>query len=96
MEPIHLEPSYSTAQIPGRCLKCLAEKQLDSCLRILLVGEDENMEIQEKYATLLSFLQSPESKNLRDEAERFLSAGKEVRVKIDYTDGKPRYALEVE
>ena len=96
MEPIQLEPGYSTAEIPGRCIKCLAEQQLDSCLRILLVDENENMELQEKYTTLLSFLQSPESKDLRDEAERLLSDGKEVRVKIDYTDGKPKYELEVE
>lgn len=96
MELIRLEPSYSTAEIPGRCLKCLAEKQLDSCLRILLIDENENREMQEKYATLLSFLQSPESKSLRDEAERYLSDGKEARVKIYYKDGKPRYELEVE
>lgn len=39
MEPIDLKPRYSTRDIPGRCIKCLAEQELDSCLRELLREE---------------------------------------------------------
>jgi len=45
MEPINLEPRYSTPQLPGKCLKCLAEQQLDSCLGQLLVEQGENYTI---------------------------------------------------
>jgi len=96
MEPINLEPSYSTAQLPGKCLKCLAEQKLNSCLRLLLVAEGENMETQERYAALLSFLQSPESKNLRDETEKCLAEGKEVKVQIYYQEGKIKCELRLE
>jgi hypothetical protein len=62
MEPIDLEPRYSTAQIPGKCLKCLAEQQLDSCLRQLLIEQGDSKRLQERYTSILSFLKSPESK----------------------------------
>ena len=33
MEPINLDSRYSTRDIPGKCVRCLAEQELDSCLR---------------------------------------------------------------
>ena len=95
MEPINLEPKYSTSQIPGKCLKCLAEQQLDSCLRQLLVEQGESKQLQERYASILSFLKSPESKKLRDEAERYLAEGKDVKVKISSQGDEIKYWIEV-
>jgi len=92
MEPIDLEPKYSTAEIPGKCLKCLAEQQLDSCLRQLLIEKGENKELQERFAALLSFLKSPESKNLRDEIEKYLAEGKKVKLVIS---GEGRYEIKI-
>lgn len=92
MEPINLEPKYSTAEIPGKCLKCLAEQQLDGCLRQLLAEGGESRELKERYATLLSFLKSPESKNLRDETEKYLAEGKNVKLVIS---GKGRYEIKI-
>jgi len=96
MEPINLKPVYSTSQLPGKCLKCLAEKNLDSCLRLLLITEGESIETQERYAALLSFLQAPESEKLRNETEKYLAEGKEFNVQIYYQEGKLKCELQLE
>lgn len=57
MKPIDLEPRYSTSQLPGKCLKCLAEQQLDSCLRQLLVEQEQNEELQKNILCPLVFLE---------------------------------------
>ena len=95
MEPIDLEPKYSTSQIPGKCLKCLAEQQLDSCLRQLLIEQGDSKQLQERYASILSFLKSPESKKLRDDAEKYLAEGKDVKVKISSQGDEIKYWIEV-
>ena len=95
MDSIRLEPGYSTNEIPGKCIKCLAEKELYNCLRELLRGEGENRELQQRYEMLLAFLKSPESQKLRDEAEKHLAEGKKVTVRISLDDGKPKYQLTI-
>jgi hypothetical protein len=95
MEPIDLEPRYTTSQIPGKCLKCLAEQQLDSCLRQLLIEQGDTKQLQERYASILSFLKSPESKKLRDDAEKYLAEGKNVKVKISSQGDETKYWIEV-
>jgi hypothetical protein len=95
MEPIDLEPRYSTSQIPGKCLKCLAEQQLDSCLRQLLIEQGDSKKLQARYASILSFLKSPESKKLRDDAEKYLAEGKNVKVKISSQGDETKYWIEV-
>ena len=96
MEPISLNPRYSTKDIPGKCIKCLSEQELNSCLRELLTEEKDDSELQQRFETLVSFLKSPESKKLRDESEKLLAEGKQVTLKIHFEDGKPRYELKVE
>ncbi len=95
MESFELEPKYSTSQIPGKCLKCLGEQELNNCLLGLLRDEQDNEELKKKFEMLVTFLQSPESKKLRDESERLLSEGKHVtlKVKIDNDTGKLAYEL---
>lgn len=95
MNPIELEPSFSTKELPGKCIKCLAEQELGSCLRELLKGEIDNKELEEKYDALVSFLQSPESVKLRDKCEKYLAEGKEVRVKLYFGQGKPKYEIKI-
>ena len=92
-EPINLNPSYSTSNVPGKCVKCLAEQELNKCLFALLKGEGDDNELINRYKTLVSFLKSPESQKLRAESERCLSEGKEVTVRIYFVDGKPEYEL---
>ena len=95
MEPINLEPHYSTAELPGKCLKCLAEQQLDGCLRQLLMERGEDKELRERYSALLSFLKSPRSKKLRDKTEEYLAQGQDVTVKVYSQAGKMKYQIQV-
>jgi hypothetical protein len=96
MKSFELEPRYSTREIPGRCLKCLAEHELNSCLILLLSQEGEDDEVKQRFEALLSFLQSPDSKRLRDESEKHLADGKEVSLEISFNEkGKPEYKLKI-
>ena len=96
VEPIDLEPRYTDSQLPGRCLKCLAEQRLDGCLRQLLTQEGEDPELVQKYSALLSFLQSEDSAELRDQAERILAQGKSVTVRVCSDGDKTTYILQVD
>jgi len=93
MDSFDLEPGYSTREIPGRCLECLAEQELNNCLRMLLIGEGEDEELQQQYEMLVAFLKSPESRKLRDESEKYLAEGKKVTLRLSFTGGKPKYEL---
>ena len=96
MDSFNLEPRYSTSQIPGKCIKCLAEQELNFCLRELLRGEGDDEQVQQRFEALVSFLKSPDSKKLRDESERYLAEGKQVSVEISYKNGVPNYELKVD
>ena len=96
MDSFDLEPSYSTSQIPGKCIKCLAEQELNNCLLELLRGEGEERELQQRFEILLAFLKSPESQKLRDESEKYLAEGKKVRVKINFETDKPEYKIKID
>ena len=96
MEPINLEPRYSSKDIPGKCIKCLAEKELNDCLLALLREGRENTELQRRFEALVSFLKSPASQWLRDEAEKCLAEGKQVSVRVHFDRGKPRYELKID
>ena len=96
MEPVELNPRYSTKDIPGKCIKCLAEHELDSCLRVLLTDEEDNKEVQQRFEMLVFFLKSPEARKLRDDSERLLADGRQVTLKIRFDDDKPSYELKVD
>jgi hypothetical protein len=92
---IDFEPKYSSSELPGKCIKCLAEKELNDCLRELLREENENEITKEKYRKLVAFLKSPESQKLRDESEKYLSDGKQVKIKIDFLNREIEYTMEI-
>lgn len=96
MQSFDLEPRYSNNEIPGKCIKCLAEQELYSCLRELLRGESENKEMQQRYEMLLTFLKSPESQKLRDESEKYLAEGRKVTLRLSFTDGGLKYELNID
>jgi hypothetical protein len=96
MDSFNLEPRYSTKEIPGKCLKCLAEHELNNCLMQLLREEGEDEEIQRRFEALVSFLRSPDSKRLRDESEKYLAEGRQVSVKINFGGGKPECELKID
>jgi hypothetical protein len=93
MESYDLEPRYSTNEISGKCLKCLTEHELNSCLLLLLRDEEIGENVRKKYEALLDFLKSPESQTLREESEKCLSEGKQVSVRISIVEGQPKYEL---
>jgi hypothetical protein len=95
MDTINLNPGYSTSSVPGKCIKCLAEQELNSCLLELLRSEGDDKELAQRFEMLVSFLKSPESLKLRDEAERCLADGKQVTVSISLEDGEPKYELKI-
>lgn len=93
MESFDLEPRYSTNEISGKCLKCLSEHELYSCLLQLLREDGINEDVQHKYEALVNFLKSPESQRLRIESEKYLAEGKQVSVRISVDEGQPKYEL---
>ena len=95
MDTISLNPEYTTGDVPGKCVKCLAEQELDSCLLALLRGEGTDGELARRFEMLVSFLKSPESRRLRDESERYIAEGKQVTVRVSLEDGRPKYELKV-
>ena len=95
MESFDLKPRYSSGELPGKCIKCLAEQELDSCLRELLRGE-VGEELKQRFEMLLAFLKSPESQKLRDESEKYLAEGRKVTLRLSFTDGKPKYELNID
>jgi hypothetical protein len=95
MGDIELQPRYSTREIPGKCIKCLAEQEYGDCLRELLRGEGENKCLEETYQAIVSFLTSSELQRLRDETEKHLAEGKDVKVVIHLEEGKPRYQMKL-
>jgi hypothetical protein len=96
MESIDLKPKYSTNEVPGRCIKCLAEEKLFSCMRELFREENDTTELQQRYKVLYSFLESPDLQKLCDQTESSLAEGKEVSVKIYLEAGKPKYELKIQ
>jgi hypothetical protein len=95
MDPLELEPRYSTREIPGRCIKCLADKEIGSCLRLLLGDETDNIDLQRRYEELVSFLRSPDLVKVRDECEKHLSEGKEVSVILHLGGENPKYEIKL-
>jgi hypothetical protein len=95
MESIELTPRYSTNEVPGRCIKCLAEEKLFSCMREIFEDEKDTIKLQQKYQILYSFLKSPDLQKLCDETERYMSEGKEINVRVYLEAGKPKYELKI-
>ena len=96
MAQYELERMYSTNEVPGKCIKCLSEQELNNCLMQMLREQDIDEETQRKYEALVTFLQSHESKRLRIESEKYLSEGKKVTIIIGSKNGKPEYRLKIE
>jgi hypothetical protein len=96
MRDIELEPRYATREIPGRCIKCLAENQFRDCLKELLNGAIGHKEIEETYEALVSLLESSELQRLRVESERYLAEGRNVKVVLRSGEAGSVYELKVD
>jgi hypothetical protein len=49
--------------------------------------------MMQTYEALVSFLQSPELKRLRDESERLLAEGRDVKIVLHLDGERPRYEI---
>jgi hypothetical protein len=96
MGDIELEPRYTNKEVPGRCIKCLAEQESRNCLWELLKGEGQNRELEKTYEAMITLLTSPELQKLRDESEKYLAEGKNVKVVIHLGEDKPRYEIKID
>ena len=96
MENIELEPKYSTVELPGRCLKCLAEQEYGDCLKKLLRGEDGKKQLEDKFEAIITLLKSSELVDLRNELERHLSNGENAKLIINIDEGKPKYNIKID
>lgn len=96
MDKIELKPQYSTVEIPGKCIKCLAEQEYGDCLKELLKGQEGKKRVEERFEALISLLKSPDLANLRDESEKQLADGKDVKLIVNLEEGKPRYEIKLE
>lgn len=94
-EPIDLTPRYSTNEVPGRCIKCLAEEKLFSCMRELLREEKEPGGLKQKYQILCTFLESADLQKLCDETESYLAEGKDVSIAINLENGELKYEIKL-
>jgi hypothetical protein len=92
---LELEPRYSTREMPGRCIKCLAEEGYRGCLNELLKGGSESKELEETYEALVSLLNSSELQKLLDESERHLAEGRDVKVVVHLDEDGPWYELRI-
>ena len=96
MDTIELKPGYSTVEIPGKCIKCLAEQEYEKCLKELLKDEEGERELEDRFEALVSLLKSPELEKLREESERYLADGKEVNLTVYLEEGKSRYEIKTD
>lgn len=43
LDPVEIEPNYSSIELPGKCVKCLAEDEYGICMRHLLEGAADEL-----------------------------------------------------
>jgi hypothetical protein len=96
MGDIELAPGYSTKEVPGKCIKCLAEQESRNCLWELLKSEGNNKELEQTYEAMITLLKSSELKKLRDESEKYLAEGRNVKIVIHLGDGEPKYEIKLD
>jgi len=96
MGDIELEPRYTNKEVAGRCIKCLAEQESRNCLWELLKGEGQNRELEKTYEAMITLLTSPELEKLRDESEKYLAEGRNVKIVIHLGEDKPRYEIKID
>lgn len=96
MESIDLEPGYSTNDISGKCLRCMAQQQLSDCIVEMLGSDEEDDKLQQKYHALVAFLESSQAQGLVNETERLLSLGKKVKLRLYFEENNLTYELKIE
>ncbi len=96
MDDIELQPRYSTKEVSGKCIKCLAEQESRNCLWELLKGREVDKKLERTYEAMIALLTSPDLKKLRNESEKYLAEGNNVKIVIHLGKDKPRYEIKID
>jgi len=85
---IELEPELSA------CIETKARQEYQKTLSELLKA-DENGELRERLELLRLFLETTDFKRLREEYEKYLVSGRQVRLTLRLEKNKPGYKIEL-
>jgi hypothetical protein len=96
MEHVNLEPHYSTNEIAGKCVRCLAEQELSNCIIEMLGERTDDDDLQRKYNILATFLKSPDAQELINETEQYLSDGIKVNVQLFFENDNLKYEIKTQ
>jgi hypothetical protein len=89
MLKIELVPSLSD------CIHAMTKKEYEDALSQLLSGEYGSKNLEEKFRLLNILLKEMDFKQLRQESERYLVEGKNVKFIFYLKKGIPKYEMQV-
>ena len=85
---IEIEPELSA------CVETKAKREYNQILGDLL-NKGEDVELGERLETLRLFLESTDFGKLRNEYEKYLLQGREVKFIVYLEEGKPKYEMKI-
>lgn len=88
MRQIELEPELSA------CIETKARREYQKTLSQILKG-NEDEKLKERLEALRLFLETADFKKLREEYEKYLVAGRQVKFMLRLENGRPRYEIEI-
>jgi len=77
------------------CIETVARREHEETLKLLIVHDKENKELQEKCEILRLFLETANFKRLRYESEKQLMESREVKFIVYLEDGAVKYKMQV-
>ena len=89
MDGIELFPSFS------RCIETTAREEFWNSVNQYTEGGQKDKKLEERIELLKAFLESMDFKKLRNQSERYLVEGKQVKFIISWEEDKPSYEMVV-
>ena len=89
MDGIELFPSLS------HCIETTAREEFWNTVNQYMEGGQEDKKLEERIELLKAFLESMDFKKLRNQSERYLVEGKQVKFIISWEEDKPSYEMVV-
>jgi hypothetical protein len=89
MDGIELCPSLS------QCIETTASREFWNSVNQYMEGGREDRKLEDRIKLLQTFLESMDFKKLRNQSERYLIEGKQVKFVIFWENGKTSYEMVV-
>jgi hypothetical protein len=89
MDGIELCPSLS------QCIETTASREFWNSVNQYMEGGREDRKLEDRIKLLKAFLESMDFKKLRNQSERYLIEGKQVKFVIFWENGKTSYEMVV-